>query len=50
MVAVPGDTPDTIPVNEPIVATAVLPLAHLPPGVASVKVDGIPTHTFVEPG
>ena len=49
MVAVPGDTPDTIPVNEPIVATAVFPLAHLPPGVASVKVDGIPTHTLVEP-
>ena len=45
MFAVPADTPETIP-EEETVATPVLPLAHVPPEVASVKVVVVPEHTL----
>ena len=48
MVAVPADTPFTIPVV-PIVATAVLLLLQVPPAVASVKGMVWPWHTPVGP-
>jgi len=38
IIAVPDDTPVTFPVPLPTVATAVLPLAHVPPVVPSVNV------------
>ena len=40
----PADTPVTNPVNDPIVAAAVL-LIHLPPGVASANIVEVPIHT-----
>ena len=42
--AVPTETPVAIPVDEPMVATDVLPLLQVPPLVASVKVVVAPTH------
>ena len=48
MVDVPDDTPVTIPVDEPIIAIPVLPLAHVPPP-ASLKVVVKPTHTVAVP-
>jgi hypothetical protein len=49
MVAVPAVTPLTVPEPEPIVATALLLLAHAPDGdaLASVVVDA--THTVGVP-
>jgi len=44
----PADTPVTIP-EVPTVAIAVLPLTHVPPGVASVSVTVEPTHTNAVP-
>ncbi len=38
----PGDTVVTVPVADPIVATVVLALLHVPPGVAFVSVVGVP--------
>jgi hypothetical protein len=38
MVAEPGETPVTVPVDEPMVATALLLLLQVPPEVASVNV------------
>ena len=49
MVAVPAATPIQVPVAEPIVATAVLLLLHVPPPVASVKVPGTPEQMAVSP-
>ena len=45
MTVVPGATPVTIPVAEPTVATAVLPLNHVPPPVGSNKDVVLPTQT-----
>ena len=45
---VPADTPVTIPV-EPIVATAVLPLAQAPPVDASLNEVVAPWHTAAVP-
>jgi len=48
MVALPEDTPETIP--EPLtVATKVLLLLHVPPGAASTIVAEAPTHTALLP-
>ncbi len=38
-----------MPVVEPIVATPVLPLLHVPPGVAQLSVDVCPTHILIVP-
>ena len=46
---VPADTPETIPVAEPIAAIAVLLLLHVPPAVASVNVVVWAWHTLVAP-
>ena len=43
MIAVPPDIPVTTPVAEPAVAL-VLPLLHVPPTVASIKVTVDPAH------
>jgi hypothetical protein len=45
---VPMATPVVIPVDEPIVATAGVPLAHAPPGV-DTSVIIAPTHSAVGP-
>ena len=42
MVDVPFATAVTIPLTEPAIAMAVLPLLHIPNGVASVKVTDEP--------
>jgi hypothetical protein len=42
MLVVPELIPQEIPVEEPIVATPVLLLLHVPPGVASEKVVQTP--------
>jgi len=47
--AVPAEMPVRIPEVEPIVATAVLLLVHVPAPVASVRVALLPTHIVVEP-
>jgi hypothetical protein len=47
--AVPPDTPVTIPVPGPTVATAVLPLLHAPPVVASFKIVVPPGHRVKVP-
>ena len=41
--------PETMPVDEPIAATNVLLLLHVPPVVALVSREGIPWHTDGEP-
>ena len=46
---VPVATPDTVPVRDPTVAIAVLPLVHVPPDVGSFSVVVEPIHTPVEP-
>lgn len=46
--AVPAETPVTIPV-EPTVATDVLPLLHVPPLVASLRVVTSPAQTTIVP-
>jgi hypothetical protein len=48
-VHVPTPTPVATPVDEPIVATEVLLLLHVPPGVPSVKVAVEPWHILYEP-
>lgn len=42
MVAVPGVTPVTTPELEPTVATPILPLTHVPPGVPLLRVTVLP--------
>lgn len=49
MVHVPAATPVTMPVDDPMVAMAGLLLLHVPPVVASVKVDVPPTVVVVVP-
>lgn len=48
MLAVPADTPQTTPVEEPTVTVAEL-LLHVPPGVPSVSVVHVPTHMLKVP-
>jgi hypothetical protein len=48
MVAVPADTPKTVP--DATVATPVVLLLHTPPVEVSVKVVEVPVHTEVEEG
>ena len=49
MVDVPDDTPVTIPVEAPTVATPVLPLVHVPPLVPSLSVVVKPAQTIAVP-
>jgi hypothetical protein len=49
IVAVPTLTPQNIPVDTPTVATAVLLLLHVPPLVASARVEQNPTQTETGP-
>lgn len=49
MVVTPFEMPVTIPDVAPIVATVVLLLVHVPPGVASVNAVVNPWHTVVTP-
>ena len=49
MTEVPGDTPVTTPLEEPIVATPVELLVHTPPVVASLSVVVFPAHTDAVP-
>ena len=49
MIATPPASPNTIPVEEPTVAIAVLLLLHVPPGVASANVIDCPWQTPDEP-
>jgi hypothetical protein len=48
-VVVPALTPDTTPVEDPIVATDVLLLVQVPPPVALLNAVVPPTHTVVVP-
>jgi hypothetical protein len=50
MVTLPAETPLTTPVPAPAVATDVLLLVHVPPGVALLSVVVAPTQTVEEPG
>ncbi len=49
MSAVPTATPVTIPEDEPIVATEVLPLVQLPPDAVSFNVVVVPTQAVGVP-
>ena len=49
IIAVETDMPVTTPVPDPTVATAVLPLVHVPPPDASLKAIVDPTQTDGEP-
>ena len=49
MIQVPAETPVTIPVDEPTVATAVLLLLQWPPAVESFKVTVAPAQTLPVP-
>jgi hypothetical protein len=49
MVTVPADTPVTIPVEDPTVATEALLLLHVPPVVASLSDIVRPAPTVLPP-
>ena len=49
MVTVPNDNPETIPVDEPMLATNGLLLVQEPPDMPSVKVVVVPKQTVEEP-
>lgn len=49
IVTVPAAMPETRPVEEPMVAMAVLLLLHMPPPVASVSRVVVPTHKLEAP-
>ena len=49
IVAVPPDTPVTIPLPKPTVATVVLPLVHVPVVTASLSAMVNPVHTVESP-
>lgn len=50
MVAVPGETPETVPLPEPMPAIDVLLLAHVPPpGVGVQAATAEPGHSVVGP-
>jgi hypothetical protein len=46
---VPAATPVRKPEVDPMVATAVLELVHMPPGTPSKSVDVLPAHKVVMP-
>ena len=49
MTDVPAETPVTIPVVDPTVATGKRLLLQVPPGVGSLRVVVLPSHTNVVP-
>lgn len=49
MSAVPAATPVTMPVPDPTVAVAVLPLVHVPPDGEELNVVVAPSHTVAVP-
>ena len=49
MIDVPGLTPVTTPEADPTVAIVVVPLVHVPPLVALLKVVVLPTHIVMTP-
>lgn len=49
MFELPAVSPLTTPVDAPIVATAVLLLAHVPPATAQLSVVVVPVHNVVLP-
>lgn len=49
IMAVPGETPVTSPVPDPMVATLRLPLLHVPPADTSLRFVVNPTHTYADP-
>jgi hypothetical protein len=49
IIVVPIVMPHAVPEEEPIVATDVLLLVHMPPGTASVNAVQLPAHTPVAP-
>ena len=49
MDVVPAPTPVTTPVDETMVATELVPLVQVPPGLASVRVIALPWHTLASP-
>ena len=49
MVAVPAETPVTVPDDVPTVATPVDPEVHVPPDVTSLSVVEAPIHTVAVP-
>jgi hypothetical protein len=49
MTEVPASIPLTNPLDEPIVATAVVPLTHVPPEGMPVKVPDVPIHIDSDP-
>jgi hypothetical protein len=49
IIEVPTATPVGIPLNDPIVAMAVLLLVHIPPGTLLPNKPVCPTHKLVEP-
>ena len=49
MMATPGDIPQTVPVADPIVATAGLLILQTPPPTASVSFTHVPEHKEVGP-
>lgn len=50
IVTFPAATPVTVPVEEPMVATDVLLLIHVPPPVLLVSVEVAPAHTTDDAG
>ena len=49
MSVVPAATPRASPVEEPIVATEVVPLVHVPPPGVELNVLVLPIHTAIVP-
>ena len=49
IVELPADTPVNVPLVEPIVATAMLPLVHVPPKGVALNVVVDPAHTTAVP-
>jgi hypothetical protein len=49
IVDVPPETPVTVPDDEPMVATLVVPLVHVPPGEMSVSVVDVPAQIEARP-
>lgn len=49
IVEVPTEIPDTMPDDEPILATAGVLLDQIPPDVASVSVTTVPVHRLAGP-
>lgn len=49
MFELPDDIPVTIPVDEPTVATAVVPLLQVPPMLLLLRVVALPAHNVAVP-